>query len=552
MASLPPRQASQRRSSPREQGSSADATNLPRADSESFSTASVDSDTVLFDSAYNYPANGPSQTTEAKQAPAAGSQRPQHKEEEEEPRKCWICFNDETEDGPGSSAWRSPCPCALVAHEDCLLDWVASQEAPNARRQAGSGSKIKCPQCKSEIHLKRPTSKVVDGVRAIERLTGMLILPGTMGVLVYTCYQACFMHGVSTVYALFGLEDGYRILKPLHQAPAVLRDRAHNSVALAVATRFFQHARLHFGLSAIPPILVASRVSIADSVLPILPVVFLASSNAGDDVLNFGHWPPSAALSFSLLPYIRGAYNTYMEKVWGERQRQWLKEIQPRAGETDDDANDENRADAEPFQEDDGAIFELNLDLAEEDDDEEEEHFHDDFHDLPGMGQWPGDQQRAPPLGAPPLDDHAAGPQAHGQQQQQQGGGAAAAAAAQQQQPRPRPRPRAQHRERNLIFQTTNIADTVLGALVFPSIAAAVGELIRLGLPRSWVTPPAGGAGRATGFLQQRWARSLVGGCLFVAVKDAVLLYVRWRMAQNHRKRQVLDYDKKKGKVVER
>ncbi|KAL0264132.1 hypothetical protein SLS55_000077 [Diplodia seriata] len=551
MASLPPRQASQRRTSPREQGNS----NLTRADSESLSTASADSDTVLFDSAHIVSSSSYSQKTEAKQAPP----QPQHNEEDE-PRKCWICFNDETEDGPDSSAWRSPCPCALVAHEDCLLDWVASQEAPNARRQAGTGSKFKCPQCKNDIHLKRPTSKVVDGVRAIERITNLLVLPGTMGVLGYTFYQACFMHGVSTVYALFGLEDGYRILQPLHQAPTVLRTGAHSSVALAAVTRFFQHARLHFGLSAIPPILVASRVSIADSVLPILPVVFLASSNAGDDMLNFGHWPPSAALSFSLLPYIRGAYNAYMEKAWAEKQRQWLKDIQPRAGETDGGEQEDEEIDIDRIRdEDDGPIFELNLDLVEED--EDDEHFHDDFHALPGAGHWPagarppGDNNGAPPFEAPPLDDddngmpQAARPQQQPGQHQQGGGGVAAPPPQQQQQPRPRQNNR---RERNLIFQTTNIADTVLGALVFPSIAAAVGELIRLGLPKSWVTPPASSGGRATGFLQQRWARSLVGGCLFVAVKDAVMLYVRWKMAQNHRKRKVLDYDKKKGKVVER
>ncbi|OJD40634.1 ring finger domain protein [Diplodia corticola] len=536
MASLPPRQASQRRTSPREQGNSAERSNLTRADSETLSTASADSDTVLFDSAHILSGSSFSQKTEAKQAPP----QPQYAEEDE-PRKCWICFNDETEDAPDSSAWRSPCPCALVAHEDCLLDWVASQEAPNPRRQAGTGSKFKCPQCKNEIHLKRPTSKVVDGVRAIERITNLLILPGTMGVLGYTVYQACFMHGVSTVYALFGLEDGYRILQPLHQAPTVLRTGAHSSVALAAVTRFFQHARLHFGLSAIPPILVASRVSIADSILPILPVVFLASSNAGDDMLNFGHWPPSAALSFSLLPYIRGAYNTYMERAWAEKQRQWLKDIQPRAGETDGGEHEDEDADVDRIHDDDdGPIFELNLDLVDEEDDE---HFHDDFHALPGAGQWPAnrpddddDQQRAPPLDANGM------PQARPQQQQQGG------AAPPQQQPRPRQNNR---RERNLIFQTSNIADTVLGALVFPSIAAAMGELIRLGLPKAWVTPPASGRS-PTAFLQQRWARSLVGGCLFVAVKDAVMLYVRWKMAQNHRKRKVLDYDKKKGKVVER
>ncbi|KAF2135922.1 uncharacterized protein K452DRAFT_280811 [Aplosporella prunicola CBS 121167] len=527
MASLPPRPASQRRSSPRDQGSSADA----RHDSESFSAASVDSETLFLNSTH-----ASKSQSQAQPAPA-----PPHNEDDD-PRKCWICFNDETEDMPGASEWRNPCPCALVAHEDCLLDWVASQEAPNVRRQAGRGSKITCPQCKHEIHLKRPRSLVVDSVRAMERLSGIFILPGTVGVLGYTVYQACFMHGVSTVYALFGLEDGYRILQPLHEAPSMARGRAYESVALAAVSRFFQHARLHFGLSAIPPILVASRVSIADSILPILPVIFLASSSGSDQMLGLGHWPPSAALSFSLLPYIRGAYNTYMEKVWGERQRRWLKEVQPRAGEADAEAGEGGGAGGAAGAGDDDA-----LNMEDDGDDIFDIHVNFDIMDdladhLPG-GWAP--RGRAHPLDAPPLpDDHV---NAHVREHLHDHDHDHAHAA-----PAPDP-PRAQQPQperRNLVFQTTNVADTVLGALVFPYIAAGVGELLKLSLPKAWVTAPAGGA-RATGLLQSRWARSLLGGCLFVAAKDAVLLYVKWKMARNHRKRRVLDWDKKRGVVVD-
>ena len=46
--------------------------------------------------------------------------------------------------------------------------------------------------------------------------------------------------------------------------------------------------------------------------------------------------------------------------------------------------------------------------------------------------------------------------------------------------------------------------------------------------------------------MQEKWGRSLVGGCLFVVLKDAVMLYVRWKMAQMHRGRRVLDFDRKK------
>lgn len=34
---------------------------------------------------------------------------------------------------------------------------------------------------------------------------------------------------------------------------------------------------------------------------------------------------------------------------------------------------------------------------------------------------------------------------------------------------------------------------------------------------------------------------------MFVVLKDAVMLYVRWRMARDHRMRRVLDYKGKKG-----
>jgi hypothetical protein len=125
------------------------------------------------------------------------------------------------------------------------------------------------------------------------------------------------------------------------------------------------------------------------------------------------------------------------------------------------------------------------------------------------------------------------------------------------------PRRQRVRRERNIAFSTTSLADTILGALIFPSIAAAMGELLRHTLPGSWVTPPSGAPatswlggwistggrvgtkGRPTGLLQTRWGRSLVGGCLFVGLKDAVLMYVRWKMAQNHRRRKILDFGPK-------
>ena len=110
----------------------------------------------------------------------------------------------------------------------------------------------------------------------------------------------------------------------------------------------------------------------------------------------------------------------------------------------------------------------------------------------------------------------------------------------------------------SLSFSPTAIAETVLGALLFPTLAGLSGELLKLALPRSWTSPgpsniyvPVGNAGSligrlpAKGLLQEKWGRSLVGGCLFVVVKDCVMLYVRWKMASMHRERRVVDFDRR-------
>jgi hypothetical protein len=88
---------------------------------------------------------------------------------------------------------------------------------------------------------------------------------------------------------------------------------------------------------------------------------------------------------------------------------------------------------------------------------------------------------------------------------------------------------------------------------MFPTVAGFAGEVLKLVLPTSWTTPPAiswwgrgASASSKGGFLQSKWARSLVGGCLFVVCKDALRLYVRWRMAQMQRTRRVLDVERRR------
>jgi hypothetical protein len=92
-------------------------------------------------------------------------------EPEEEEVRCWICFvskGEETDRSRGE--WRAPCKCTLVAHEACLLDWIADMQKTGVEN--GSSQKPACPQCKTPIRLKEEQSMVLDMVDSAGRVAG--------------------------------------------------------------------------------------------------------------------------------------------------------------------------------------------------------------------------------------------------------------------------------------------------------------------------------------------------------------------------------------------
>jgi hypothetical protein len=524
MASLPrplPKQASPARSD-----SQQSAVGIQRADSEAQSMISEDSETVLL----NPSSSSTTQTPLAEQKETKEAQSARVREAEA--RRCWICFTDETEDTAASSEWRSPCPCALTAHESCLLDWIADMEAPNSRTRRSPRDKILCPQCKSEIVLARPRSYVVEAVRGLETSAGKLVLPGVLMLGVHSLYSLFWAHGLHSVLVVFGHEDAEHILAPL-----LVDVPVEGTPWQALWTSFKARARLDIGMALIPPVLIFSRHTIADGVLPILPMLFYVTKPESDSLIDFQTWPPSAGLSFALLPYVRSLYNFYYDRVWAEREKRWLKEIQPRA--TTEGLDEAQQARQEIDAEDN--VLEINVDLGMLDDDWDGE--------AVAEQRAEGDEaNQAHPLHAPPLDEIGGAPGQPGVPAVAPIPGVEPQAGAHQpEHARPAPPPPAEGRGNfNLAVSTNRLAESVLGALAFPAVSAIMGEILRLTLPKSLTTRIAGPGGKATGLLQARWGRSIVGGCMFVVLKDAVMLYVRWRMARDHRMRRVLDYDRRK------
>jgi len=189
MASAPS-QASQRRSSPSEQPAGpAPSPSIARTQSSS------DSDVVVINSS---------------QAESAASPTPQPQTTAPEIRRCWVCMGDETDD-PENNIWRSPCPCSLIAHESCLLEWIADKEAPPPGQIAHT-HEIKCPQCQTPLKILRPRDPIVTLTDGVQRVARTLILPTALcGV--FGCFYSGFLsYGANTMALVFGTDTANALL----------------------------------------------------------------------------------------------------------------------------------------------------------------------------------------------------------------------------------------------------------------------------------------------------------------------------------------------------
>jgi hypothetical protein len=473
---------------PQDHGETASQDESPQNDSSAPSMTSEDSQTVLLEkpsSLKDKTTFTDADSTPRPSMPTRASTFGAH---------CWICLNDSTEDDQTNPpVWRHPCSCNLTAHETCLLDWVADLENPKNHKRSPPPSKILCPQCKSEIKIARPNSYIVAGVRALDRTLGRLVLPGLGLTIVGTVYAGLTVHGFYSVLIVCG--------------------RPHASRIFAEALR---HRGWLSGYGLIPLSLIFSRTSYADFVLPGGTLFLLATQLSERFEVDMTIWPPLPSTVFACLPALRTAYNYGYEKAFGELNRKWIQEVQPRQSETaegqENNEADMANAEEEMMDGDGGLVVQLDINIGGGGEEEPPP-----AEDVPqNNGQVPvgvdGDA-------AAPVQGGAAGNANQGGVHQMLG-------------------------QRQDEIVTSGIGETVLGALAFPAVAAGMGGLLSYALPDAWMSSANWMNGRP-GLFRHRWGRSVVGGCLFIVLKDALVLYCRWKLAQTHRQRRVMDYDKK-------
>ncbi|KAH6718776.1 hypothetical protein BKA61DRAFT_731332 [Leptodontidium sp. MPI-SDFR-AT-0119] len=404
-----------------------------------------------------------------------------------ESRRCWICQQDDTDDRPEDSEWRKPCPCSLTAHESCLLEWIADQESPKSGDLVPS-STIVCPQCKTDFNIQRPRAPLVELYGTIQHTVKSLLFPTAVSGFVGCLYSGLLVYGLNTTCLVFGTDEASALLGGRITLGRINPESFKGKMAGALhaldpffpTTLWAENYSLLLSLPLIGPSLIFLRTNLADQASAILlPFYFLLNKKAHPH-FNLT-WPPTPGLTFATIPFIKKGYNAAYSYAFSDLEKQWDRAVQRRAREGETAEQIENQA-----AEDDGrAIFDV-------------EWVHEEVDVPANEGEQNGDVAV--------------------------------------QNPRQLNR-WALHQD----VSAAHVATTVMGALAFPAISSAMGEIIKATVPAKWMDRLGGG------LLRQKWGRSVVGGCLFVVLKDVVSLYVKWRKAQDFGKRKVLDYVGKKG-----
>ncbi|KAI0391376.1 hypothetical protein F5Y17DRAFT_440966 [Xylariaceae sp. FL0594] len=405
-------------------------------------------------------------------------------EAETDTRRCFVCLVDEPADSLSPADWSTPCECTLEGHQACLLAWVADLEAQQ--------KEVRCPVCKAAIVV---TERYDAAVRLADALVARFsrwspcVLLGFLGAGALVSSSA---YGLKAISWFAGPEAALDFLvvrqrqKRVEGALFGLWNRRGDTATQAA----LKINLLHVGvLPLIAPALVLNRLSSSDIVLLPASLIYVTLFNPSYDFLT---WPPAPEQVIGLFPAVKSTYyhlhravSKKLEKSWAARAR--ALSAQQQGSDANYAMQDVVAQPPEPAMN----ILDLEIDI-----------------------QIGGD----PAEGGEEGEGNADGDNVPG------AGGAAGI-----------PWPRT----------STDPINFLAGSLLFPSVCYGAGEILRLILPSRLTTKSPSSSLLPTGLLEERWGRSLVGGCLFVVLKDAFFLYVKYRKMMNFPYRRVKNSEKR-------
>ncbi|KAG2231159.1 hypothetical protein BDF21DRAFT_359514 [Thamnidium elegans] len=191
-------------------------------------------------------------------------------------KRCWICFGEDTD---SVGRWVNPCNCSLVSHEQCLLDWIAENQKITPLK------KVTCPQCSSSYYLSERHSLPLVLMSIVDSLVHTAAPYVTVLGLGCSLLITSTTFGAYTVLTLFGTKQGEKL----------------------IGNPAFWTWKTWIGLPCIPLVLIASRLKWADNALPAATLLLLRLTGVSYPLKVT--WPPSPAVLFGLLPWVRLLYN---------------------------------------------------------------------------------------------------------------------------------------------------------------------------------------------------------------------------------------------------
>ncbi|BGP35092.1 hypothetical protein JCM10296v2_006922 [Rhodotorula toruloides] len=208
-------------------------------------------------------------------------------------RTCWICYATSTEEP--NRPFIHACSCTLLAHPDCLLQWIQTQAATQAQAP-------RCPVCATPIVIKERRSEALRLYKKVRRNLDQVSLVAAVGSLAASGWFVAAAYGAWAIKVFFG-------------------DQVTQALLLRHETGL--PWRYWLNLPLIPLTLVLSRTPLIDSLLPFLPLTLVLSTHThtplfdpiGLDDLTL-RWPPSPTLTVCLLPWLRILYFRIRTKVF--------------------------------------------------------------------------------------------------------------------------------------------------------------------------------------------------------------------------------------------
>ncbi|KAG7088761.1 hypothetical protein E1B28_012727 [Marasmius oreades] len=245
---------------------------------------------------------------------------------------CFICREEETYDKPEDPPrnWTHPCQCTLIAHEECLLEWIKTAQTKSTTTAVENA--LKCPQCGARYQLE---SDLPFGMRLMnEALIKWNVSLGTIGKWLLTAVPVGLVAGVvvGTHFAL--TQYGAYAVKEF------FGNELFEALLTSDPSKWPWTALINLPL--IPLGLISYRFNSTYNIFPAISSLLdwpdfqiRHGQNSNNDLLP---WPPSPfTVGFIALPLTRYLYRKCLERV-----TRWVLQTSPQRGlnaaiEGDDD-----------------------------------------------------------------------------------------------------------------------------------------------------------------------------------------------------------------------